>query len=422
VLYKVEEAGIILPLEAVMARRRVEEESYLDADEGSSIEEFEVLDSTLAVSGLGEIDDEAFYAVTDEFDEDFEDEELELEGGDDLDDRAQDDLVSNDTVGLYIKEATRVPLLTAEEEIALAQRIEAGEAAKKSTEGMNSREYQVVIQDGALAREHLTKANTRLVVSVAKKHIGRGVPFLDLIQEGNIGLMRAVSKYDWRRGFRFSTYATNWIRQAVSRAIMDQADTIRVPVHTQEKLNDIHDQEKVLAQELGRDPSLDELTMRYCFPGLNENQVDTNEFQKKRAWLERLLLTTQETVSTEKLVPDVEGDDLSYEEAVEDEDDRLRPEAATDRTLLREHIREAFSLLSEIQIFVLEHRYGLKGGVIYTLDEVALLMPLRLTKTGERLTRERIRQIEQKALRTIQESRSNPVLAQNLADFLPSKR
>src|SRR5918993_1665945 len=183
-------------------------------------------------------------------------------------DLSLDDYLANidtdDTIGLYLKEVSRVPLLTAEEEVELAQRIERGrmareELAKGNASPRRRTELRKLIEDGWAAREHLITANSRLVISVAKKYMGRGVPFLDLIQEGNIGLIRATKKFDYRRGHKFSTYATWWIRQAVTRAIADQGRTIRVPVHMYEQINRLTRTSRQLVQELGRDPTTEEI-------------------------------------------------------------------------------------------------------------------------------------------------------------------
>jgi len=192
-------------------------------------------------------------------------EEAEAEADRDLD---LDDYLANidtdDTIGLYLKEVSRVPLLTAEEEVELAQRIERGRIAREELARGNASqrrriELRKLIEDGWAAREHLITANSRLVISVAKKYMGRGVPFLDLIQEGNIGLIRATKKFDYRRGHKFSTYATWWIRQAVTRAIADQGRTIRVPVHMGDQINKLLRVQHQLTQRLGREPSVEEL-------------------------------------------------------------------------------------------------------------------------------------------------------------------
>jgi RNA polymerase primary sigma factor len=175
-------------------------------------------------------------------------------------------IASDDTIGLYLKEMARVALLTVEEEIHLARRIESGRAARSKLERSNGslmaeqrREMEHTREEGDLAREHLIKANTRLVVSIAKRYVGRGVPFLDLIQEGNLGLMKAVEKYEYQRGFRFSTYATWWIRQTITRAIADQGRTIRVPVHMVDRIRQLYKTSHEMEQKLGRVPTTEEL-------------------------------------------------------------------------------------------------------------------------------------------------------------------
>src|SRR5215510_4908250 len=178
----------------------------------------------------------------------------------------QQALDTDDVVGLYLKEAGRVPLLTAEEEVSLAKRMEAGEKARERLKESGSKapaddrlDLERVVDDGDLAQEHLVRANSRLVISVAKKYVGRGVPFLDLIQEGNIGLIRAARKFEYRRGHKFSTYAMWWIRQAISRAVADQGRTSRVPVHMGDQINRLRRVTLNLTQELGRDPAVDEI-------------------------------------------------------------------------------------------------------------------------------------------------------------------
>ena len=204
-------------------------------------------------------------------DDDVDDDELDLSDLDDEDDESgiglSDDLSNidtDDTIGLYLKEVSRVPLLTADEEVELAQRIEKGRISREELARVNVTherrlELRKNIEDSWAARDHLITANSRLVISVAKKYMGRGVPFLDLIQEGNIGLIRATKKFDYRRGHKFSTYATWWIRQAVTRAIADQGRTIRVPVHMGDQINKLLRYQHQLTQKLGRDPSVEEL-------------------------------------------------------------------------------------------------------------------------------------------------------------------
>lgn len=193
------------------------------------------------------VEDALLFDEYDDLDESFDDE----------DDLELDDMTSSDTVGLYLKEMARVPLLSVEDEIALAMRMEAGLEAQrklKTTRSRDTEALEAAAADGLEARDHLIKANTRLVVSIAKKYVGRGVHFLDLIQEGNLGLMKAVEKYDHRRGFRFSTYATWWIRQTITRAIADQSRTIRVPVHMTDRIRRVYRVARELEQQNGRKP------------------------------------------------------------------------------------------------------------------------------------------------------------------------
>src|SRR3972149_10901320 len=190
-----------------------------------------------------------------------------------------------DTVGLYLKEMSTVPLLNMQQEVDLAKRIEAGKKARRQLNKLNGStppdkhaEYEAVIEDGRLAREHLIKANTRLVVSIAKKYMGRGVPFLDLIQEGNLGLMKGVSKFDYRRGFRFSTYATWWIRQTITRSIADQGRTIRVPVHMIDRIRLLYKTAHTLEQKLGHPPTAEDLADE-----LNE-EIDKADWMLRAPW------------------------------------------------------------------------------------------------------------------------------------------
>jgi len=201
------------------------------------------------------------------FEEDFDEDDIEEELEDDLDsDHDLSDVASDDTVGLYLKEMARVPLLSTEEEVDLAMRLEAGIAAEKKLKKLNGNatpkkvdDLNCLILDGCDARDHLIKANTRLVVSIAKKYMGRGVPFLDLIQEGNLGLMKAVEKFDYKRGYRFSTYATWWIRQAITRALAQKTRTIRIPLHMTERIRQMYRTAQVLEQALGRRPTPEEI-------------------------------------------------------------------------------------------------------------------------------------------------------------------
>lgn len=298
----------------------------------------------------------------------------------------------DDTVSLYLREMSKTPLLSMEEEIGLAQRIVRGRLARRELNRLNSlhpglhQELELQIQDGRLAREALIKANTRLVVSIARRYIGQGVPFLDLIQEGNLGLMKAVEKYEYQRGFRFSTYATWWIRQGIVRSIADQGRTIRVPVHIADRLRQIHKATQEIEQKLGRPPTLPELA--------DAIHLDDSKLR----WI---LLVTQPPVSLESPVGDEDDSELGM--YVED-NTTPSPAQVTYENMLRERLDEVLSTLSPREARVLRLRFGLGQNRPYTLEEVG-------QKFG--LTRERIRQIEGKALRRLRQ----PGLARILRDY-----
>jgi RNA polymerase primary sigma factor len=313
--------------------------------------------------------------------EDIEDSQQELENPDVGSEEEQSlDFLSNvdvdDTVGLYIKEATRVPLLTAEEEKTLAQRIEQGRMAREdlATGDVNPKQQAAlrrIIEDGWTAREHLIIANSRLVIAVAKKYMGRGVPFLDLIQEGNIGLMRAAKKFDYHRGFKFSTYATWWIRQAVTRALADQSRTIRVPVHMGDQINRMLRAQHQLKQLLNRDPTIEELAVKLeVTPGKVENMIK----------VARRPLSLQMPIGDEE--EDMLGDFI-------EDNDAPPPDETASSNLLREHLYDLLNQLPPREARILQLRYGFYNGEILTLNEVG-------RKLG--VTRERVRQIEAQAL------------------------
>ncbi|MGA9192028.1 MAG: RNA polymerase sigma factor RpoD [Anaerolineales bacterium] len=301
---------------------------------------------------------------------------------------------SDDTVGLYLKEMARVPLLSTEEEVDLATRIERGKFAESKLAKLNGnataadrQELFVALEDARAARDHLIKANTRLVVSIAKKYMSRGVPFLDLIQEGNLGLMKAVEKFDYHRGYRFSTYATWWIRQTITRAIADQGRTIRVPVHMSDRIRRLYKVARQMEQELGRKPTPDEI-------GTNLG-VDSRKVQ----WMMRV---SWRPLSLETPVGEEEDSELGS--FVEDETTPTPTQSAY-QNLLRDKIEEVLSTLSPREARILRLRFGLHNGRPYTLEEVG-------QKFG--LTRERIRQIEGKALRRLR----HPRRARQLRDYL----
>lgn len=301
---------------------------------------------------------------------------------------------SDDTVGLYLKEMARVPLLTTEQEVDLAKRIERGNEAETDLTKSNGRlapkrraELNGYIQDARAARDHLIKANTRLVVSIAKKYMGRGVPFLDLIQEGNLGLMKAVEKFDYHRGFRFSTYATWWIRQTITRAIADQGRTIRVPVHMSDRIRRLYKIARQLEQDIGRKPTPEEIA--------ETMDLDPRKVQ----WMMRV---SWRPLSLE--TPVGEDEDTELGSFVED-DTTPTPTQTAYQNLLRDKIEEVLTTLSPREARILRLRFGLHNGRPYTLEEVG-------QKFG--LTRERIRQIEGKALRRLR----HPRRARQLRDYL----
>lgn len=263
--------------------------------------------------------------------------------------------IANDSIRLYLCEIGKVPLLTGKEEIDLARAIRKGDQT---------------------AKQALAEANLRLVVSIAKKYIGRGLSFLDLIQEGNIGLFRAVEKFDPNRGFKFSTYATWWIRQAITRAIADQARTIRIPVHMVETINKLTHAQRRLVQELGREPLVEELAA--------EMDMDVKKVR-------HIMKISQDIVSLEAPVGTEEDSKLG--DFIED-DDALSPADATNRQIIKENIHEMLQYLSPRERKIIEMRFGLKDGVGHTLEEVGHEF---------NVTRERIRQIEAKVLQKLKE-------------------
>ncbi len=300
----------------------------------------------------------------------------------------------DDHVKMYLKEIGKVNLLTPEEELSLAKRMADGETAKEQLEEIGEeidedtkKQIDLLIADGEKAKKSLAEANLRLVVSIAKRYVGRGMLFLDLIQEGNLGLIKAVDKFDYTKGYKFSTYATLWIRQAITRAIADQARTIRIPVHMVETINKLVRVSRQLVQELGREPTPEELAKELNMP------VDkVREISK----------ISQEPVSLE--TPIGEEEDSHLGDFIPDEDAPAPSEAAS-FVLLKEQLGAVLETLSEREAKVLRLRFGLDDGRARTLEEVGKEFDV---------TRERIRQIEAKALRKLR----HPSRSKKLKDFL----
>ena len=339
------------------------------------IDQLEDAYAALLSAGVSIVEDAA------KADAEHDDEASERNGTSDIqgDDNILSTVDTDDTVGLYLKEVGRVPLLTAEQEVTLAKRIERGRKAREklargSVLPKHRVELQMAVEDGWAAREHLITANSRLVISVAKKYMGRGVPFLDLIQEGNIGLIRAAKKFDYRRGHKFSTYATWWIRQAVTRAIADQGRTIRVPVHMGDQISRMLRIQHHLKQKLSRDPTPEELAEALDVP------------VKK---IDHMMQVARRPFSLQTPIGEEEDDVLG--DFIEDHDTPQPDETATNN-ILRERLKEALDQLPPREARILQLRYGLLDGQIHTLKEVGLKMGV---------TRERVRQIEAQALRRL---------------------
>ncbi len=342
-------------------------------------------------------------------DDDPTDDELLLEGEEDVEvekiDLSVPDGVSvEDPVRMYLKEIGKVPLLSAEEEIDLAQRMEAGAVASEKIVILKGRkedaseeelaelqeEIKMLQKDvdlGSDAKKRLAEANLRLVVSIAKRYVGRGMLFLDLIQEGNLGLIKAVEKFDYRKGYKFSTYATWWIRQAITRAIADQARTIRIPVHMVETINKLIRVSRQLLQELGREPSPEEIAEEMSMPVERVREI---------------LKISQEPVSLE--TPIGEEEDSHLGDFIKDDNVPVPADAAA-FTLLKEQLEEVLGTLTEREQKVLTLRFGLEDGRARTLEEVGKEF---------NVTRERIRQIEAKALRKLR----HPSRSRKLKDYL----
>jgi RNA polymerase primary sigma factor len=334
--------------------------------------------------------DNSFNTLLDDFSESFAEEEF-------IDSEYLDfsAIQSDDPVGLYFRQMAQEPLLSADDEIKLAQMIEKGRQSETRlalADTMQKNERWIAymkqqVQQGKTAREHLGRANTRLVVSIAKRYMGQGLPFPDLIQEGNVGLMRAVDKYDYQRGNRFSTYATWWIRQAITRALAQKTRTIRIPLHLTERIRQMYRIAQNMEQENGRRPTAEEIADEMEIPVENvRNMMDAS----------------QHAIALER--PVGEDGDTEFGDFLEDQDTPSPADSATHH-ILQETIEEVLSELSPRQSHILRLRFGLGGGESHTLEEIAI-------KFG--LSRERIRQLEKEALRRLRQ----PRLAHVLRDYL----
>ena len=335
------------------------------------------------------------------------DDDLLVPPGDELEELPEEELVDpnalvdsfavDDPVRMYLKEIGKVDLLTPEKEVELAQTMGKGSEAREQLEEMEQSgeeipeevrsELEKLMKEGKKAEQQLAEANLRLVVSIAKRYVGRGMLFLDLIQEGNLGLIKAVEKFDYTKGYKFSTYATWWIRQAITRAIADQARTIRIPVHMVETINKVIRVSRQLPQELGHDPTPDETAAEMGMP-----------VEKVR----EILKIAQEPVSLE--TPIGEEEDSHLGDFIED-DTASEPSEAASFTLLKEQLVEVLSTLTPREEKVLKLRFGIEDGRTRTLEEVGKEF---------NVTRERIRQIEAKALRKLR----HPSRSKKLKDFL----
>ncbi|MCI7323636.1 MAG: RNA polymerase sigma factor RpoD [Lachnospiraceae bacterium] len=369
-------------------------ELNLDAEQMEAVLDF-LEHNNVDVLRISDDDDDDEIILDDE-------EEVEVEN---IDLSVPDGISVEDPVRMYLKEIGKVPLLSAEEEIELAKKMEAGNVASEKIQLLKERmeteeddaekesirgeikALQLDVDHGSDAKKRLAEANLRLVVSIAKRYVGRGMLFLDLIQEGNLGLIKAVEKFDYNKGYKFSTYATWWIRQAITRAIADQARTIRIPVHMVETINKLIRVSRQLLQELGREPSPEEIAKEMNMP------VDR---------VREILKISQEPVSLE--TPIGEEEDSHLGDFIKDDNVPVPADAAA-FTLLKEQLEEVLGTLTEREQKVLTLRFGLEDGRARTLEEVGKEF---------NVTRERIRQIEAKALRKLR----HPSRSRKLKDYL----
>lgn len=383
---------------------RADQRGYVTYDDVLEIMEADGEDPSAIETVLEELDELGI-----EFRHQDDEDEEDLHPGDHLDEMGELDteedsheptigdisaVSPDDPVGLYFRQMAQEPLLTAAEEIDLAKRIELGREAKlllqyhsENLPPSTQQSYQLLANSGQEAREHLGRANTRLVVSIAKRYMGQGLPFPDLIQEGNVGLMRAVDKYDYKRGNRFSTYATWWIRQAITRALAQKTRTIRIPLHMTERIRQMYRTAQMLEQDLGRRPLPEEIAVEMDLPPES---------------IRGMMDASQHAIALERPVGD--DGDSEFGDFIEDQDTPSPVESATQH-LLQETIEDILAELTPRQSHILRLRFGLGGGEPHTLEEIA-------NKFG--LSRERIRQLEKEALRRLR----HPRLAHNLRDYL----
>jgi RNA polymerase primary sigma factor len=376
---------------------RADRRGYVTFDDVLEVLEDEADDTHSLEAVLDELDELGIELRQEDLSRDeVEEPEEEIEIEDDASETSIGDInavSADDPVGLYFRQMAQEPLLTALEEVELAKRIERGRDSQQHIDESTHLSESVWAElnnwsrDGQAAREHLGRANTRLVVSIAKRYMGQGLPFPDLIQEGNVGLMRAVDKYDYKRGNRFSTYATWWIRQAITRALAQKTRTIRIPLHMTERIRQMYRMAQTLEQNLGRRPTPEEIAMEMDLP------ADS---------VRSMMDASQHAIALERPVGD--DGDSEFGDFIEDQDTPSPVESATQH-LLQETIEEVLSELTPRQSHILRLRFGLGGGEPHTLEEIA-------NKFG--LSRERIRQLEKEALRRLR----HPRLAHTLRDYL----
>jgi RNA polymerase primary sigma factor len=369
----------------------------LFSDNELDVDALDQINVILRDTGIFFVQDESFDNVPHENSVDEEEHESHNRGSKHNDDNLLSSIEPDNLVGLYFREAASCKLLTLDEEVDLARRIEQGLLARQEVSDIRNMsakrhaELLLLIDDGWTALDHLVTANSRLVISIAKKYTHRGVPFLDLIQEGNIGLMRAAKRYDYKRGYKFSTYATWWIRQAVTRALADQSRTIRLPVHRSDQLSKMFRIQYQLKQKLGRDPNISETAEAM---GVTSEKIE--EISKDAQYPLSLDMPTS-----------VEGDRV-LGDCIEDRESPDPEELAT-ISLLRQHLDQVLELLPPREVQILKLRFGLLNGETHTLREVGL-------KIG--VSRERIRQIETQAIGRLRQ----PEIQNKLRSYLSQQQ